>query len=146
MNSNPKKVNVYSKEGHLLAPCSWQRARQMLRRGKAVKTGPTSVQLVLGRGDEKQIRKEVLERDHYRCYITEKVLAPHEATVDHIRSRAKGGSDFAENLACCSQAHNLKKGQLDLEDYISFLISNPATEEELRVRLEERFPYLVTTR
>jgi 5-methylcytosine-specific restriction endonuclease McrA len=142
-SEKPKVVEVYAPDGRRLAPCTKERAWQMIRRSKAIRIGENAVQLVVDNEMLKQFKKQVLERDNYICYITEEKLSPEEATIDHIKSRIRGGSDFPENLACCSKKHNQAKGKMDLEQYIWKLIHDEETEEKLRERLKQRFPHLV---
>lgn len=54
------------------------------------------------------VRFDILKRDNYRCGICG-AGAPRQLEIDHIRSRAKGGSNFLWNLwTLCRECNNGK--------------------------------------
>lgn len=55
----------------------------------------------------RKLREDVLARDHHLCrYCANLGLDTAATLVDHIRSKAAGGTDDVENLAsCCAQCH-----------------------------------------
>lgn len=56
----------------------------------------------------RKIRTVILERDGHRCYL----CGGPARSVDHIVSKARGGTDDAWNLAaCCSACQNRKGDQ-----------------------------------
>ena len=57
----------------------------------------------------RQIRKDVLERDHWRCCDCGEAIKGRDAHVHHKLPRALGGDDTPENLiSLCSGCHSLK--------------------------------------
>jgi 5-methylcytosine-specific restriction endonuclease McrA len=115
-----KEVTVLDKAGNTMSKCPKKRAHQMIRRGMADWAGWNVVQLRYDREDKKKFKLEALERDNYTCYICQKPMHPEhpDLSIDHIVSRAKGGSDLPENLACCCKQCNEEKANIDLEDFL----------------------------
>lgn len=117
-----KNVTVLSKEGIPISKCTKKRAHQLITRQAGVWAGWNTLQLLYDREDKKRFKQQAIERDNYTCYIPTcgKVMHPNhpDLSVDHIRSRAKGGSDLSENLACCCKQCNEEKGNMDLEDFL----------------------------
>ena len=53
----------------------------------------------------REIRRAVLVRDHYTCYM----CGAKANSVDHLVSRKLGGTHHMSNLvACCSKCNSLK--------------------------------------
>jgi 5-methylcytosine-specific restriction endonuclease McrA len=59
-----------------------------------------------------RLRKELFERDKWKCsYCGEKVTEKN-ATLDHRVPQAKNGTDLPENLAtCCFVCNSIKSGK-----------------------------------
>jgi len=61
-------------------------------------------------------RIKVFEKDNWVCYIcgilttTSKKYKPNRATLDHIIPLTKGGSHTYDNVRCCCNRCNIKKG------------------------------------
>jgi len=60
-----------------------------------------------------KLRRRILARDQYLCHPCRKAQAITPATqVDHIVSKAKGGTDDESNLqAICGECHKQKTAQ-----------------------------------
>lgn len=123
-----KPIGVYKVDGTYLSHCSRKRAAQMVSRSKARWIGTDQVALLITNQDERNIRKRVLERDRYVCYICEGQIDPHaekyadnELTYDHIIPRTDGGTDYEENLAVCCRACNEDKANRNPEQYTVYL-------------------------
>jgi 5-methylcytosine-specific restriction endonuclease McrA len=54
----------------------------------------------------REIRKAVLVRDSYTCYVCQ----CKANTVDHIIPRVLGGTHSMDNLRACCLRHNSEKG------------------------------------
>lgn len=115
-----KEVTVLDKHGHAISNCDKRRAHQLITRKMADWAGWNVLRLRHDREDKKRFKQEALERDGYTCYICGKVMHPDhpELSVDHIKSRADGGSDLPENLACCCKTCNEEKANTPLEEYL----------------------------
>ena len=116
-----KPIEVYRPDGTYLSNCTRKRAAQMVFRNKAQWIGRDKLVLLITNEEEKKIRKRVLERDGYVCYICEKQLAEDEVTYDHIIPRSQGGTDYEDNLAVCCQECNEEKADRNLEQYVLYL-------------------------
>lgn len=117
-----KIVTVLSKEGIPISMCTKKRAHQLTTRQAAKWIGWNKLELIYDRHDVKLFKQEAIERDNYTCYIPTcgKVMSPNhpDLSADHIKSRAKGGTDLPDNLACCCKQCNEEKGDMDLEDFL----------------------------
>jgi len=63
-------------------------------------------------------RKEIFERDQYRCVYCGEVFPAEELTVDHVQARVRGGDRSGGNLvtACC--ACNTAKGHRRVGEFL----------------------------
>ena len=59
-------------------------------------------------------RKRVLDRDGWLCSYCHKALEGSDATVDHLVSKAAGGTDDDFNLVACCRSCNSKKREHEL--------------------------------
>lgn len=122
-----KDVTVMDKHGKPISKCTKKRAHQLISRQAADWDGWNVVKLRYDREDKKRFKDIAMERDHYTCYIItcRKVMHPNhpDLSADHIKSRAKGGTDYPENIACCCKQCNEEKGNLDLEDFLALKIN-----------------------
>lgn len=129
-----QEVTVLDKHGHTISKCTKKRAHQLIDRMAADWNGWNVIKLRYDREDRKQFRQEALERDNYTCYIITCRKVMHkdhpDLSADHIKSRAKGGSDYPDNIACCCKQCNEEKGNLDLEDFLTVKISQVIKGEE----------------
>ena len=63
-----------------------------------------------------KLRLRILKRDDYLCQaclrdgvVTPLGIVPHDHAVDHVKPKAKGGSDHPSNLeALCATCHDVK--------------------------------------
>lgn len=55
-------------------------------------------------------RKNVFTRDNYECQYCSVKCTPKTATIDHVWPRSKGGKTSWENVVCCCDSCNRKKG------------------------------------
>ena len=120
MVNSDQPVRVLSPIGEFLSNCTIKRKNQLLKRNAAFEVNYYTIQLSMTKTDKQILRKEVLKRDNYVCYICNTQLSLKNSTIDHVLSRAKGGSDSADNLACCCKECNSDKGDMDIEDYLVF--------------------------
>jgi 5-methylcytosine-specific restriction endonuclease McrA len=68
-------------------------------------------------------RMNILRRDNYRCqYCGAKT---QDLTIDHVIPKSRGGGDSWDNLVCCCQRCNNKKGNRTPEEARMSLISKP---------------------
>lgn len=63
----------------------------------------------------KDLRREVLERDHYACMYCGDKKGPFEA--DHVMPRSRGGLDLISNLVCACRTCNRSKGNKTPEEW-----------------------------
>lgn len=116
---NKEKVvvvrNVYGRE---ISRCSKKVASDIIKRKQAKRVTKDVVQLLYDPQQRNQLHKDIKERDKYTCYICKEQVLPEDATVDHIKSRAKGGRDIPTNLACCCKACNNAKGSKSLAAFL----------------------------
>jgi hypothetical protein len=89
----------------------------------------------------RRIRLGVLERDGYRCVYCGRSSRETALEVDHIRPRARGGSDHPTNLVTACVACNGGKS-----DRIVALPSHAATQVPLSSRPSSRVPARQSTR
>lgn len=61
-------------------------------------------------------KHNIYKRDDYTCMYTNRKLAKHELSIDHVVPRSKGGRDTWENLVCCDRAINSKKSDMTLNE------------------------------
>lgn len=120
MPEQNQPIRVLTASGNYISNCTVKRKKQLLKRNAAFEINNYTIQLALSEPDKRRLRKEVLARDNYICYICNERLTPKSATIDHIVSRAKGGAEAAHNLACCCRECNADKGSMDLEDFLIF--------------------------
>jgi 5-methylcytosine-specific restriction endonuclease McrA len=66
--------------------------------------------ITLTRKKVKFNRRNVLARDHWKCQYCGKTGDESELTYDHVKPRTQGGKTDWDNIVCCCQACNLKKG------------------------------------
>ena len=59
---------------------------------------------------ENKLRFEILERDHFTCQFCGKQAPETQLEVDHLQSKAEGGSDKPDNLVAACRDCNRGKG------------------------------------
>lgn len=67
----------------------------------------------------KELRNEIIERDHSICQICKKKCLRNEIEVDHIQPISKGGKTIRSNLQVLCLSCNRKKSNKWLEDLLS---------------------------
>lgn len=67
----------------------------------------------------KELRNEIIERDHSICQICKKKCLRNEIEVDHIQPISKGGKTMRSNLQVLCLSCNRKKSNKWLEDLLS---------------------------
>lgn len=65
-------------------------------------------------------RRQVLDRDNWQCVYCHKTLDGTDATVDHIKAKARGGTDDLSNLVACCRSCNASKGDRDTLPRINY--------------------------
>jgi 5-methylcytosine-specific restriction endonuclease McrA len=126
-----ENVAVLNADFSYIGTISWERSIVLLYQGKAetVKESPTTIynqdktysfvvpmviRLVeyvksLFRNAIPYTKRNVFVRDAYTCQYCGKVLAPNEATVDHIIAKVDGGKSSWENCTtACKRCNNIK--------------------------------------
>ena len=116
-----RQVEVYNQSGKLISYCTVKRAAKMVGRKKAEWIGHNQVLLLITDREEKQIRREVRERDQDVCLYCGRSLEEHEITYDHVTPRTRGGEDSVENLAVACAPCNEDKANLNYEEYFLLL-------------------------
>ena len=85
-----------------------------------------------------------------RCEYSGEMILVENFTVDHRRPISRGGSFDLDNLALCSEKHNLRKGNMSKVEYQAFkdfLVIHlpPEVQDSIWKRLEigdvQRFSY-----
>jgi CRISPR/Cas system Type II protein with McrA/HNH and RuvC-like nuclease domain len=57
-------------------------------------------------------RKNIFERDDYKCYYCGEKVTQNNATLDHKTPISKGGDNSKENLVtCCFECNSIKSGK-----------------------------------
>jgi len=56
------------------------------------------------------VRRLVIDRDGYVCGLCGKTVEPNDVHIDHIRPRARGGTDDVWNLQVAHSLCNMRKG------------------------------------
>src|SRR5262245_61360168 len=65
-----------------------------------------------------ELREYVLIKFNHKCvYAGPGSPCDEVLNVDHLRSRARGGSNRVSNLVCACRKHNEEKGAMSLEEY-----------------------------
>lgn len=70
-------------------------------------------------------KNNIAIRDNYTCQYCNKRIYQSQLTLDHIIPSSKGGKSTWENLVCCCQKCNLKKGNKLLSEINMKLIRKP---------------------
>ena len=70
-------------------------------------------------------KSNIYRRDNGQCQYTGQHLSKHEATIDHVVPRSKGGKNTWENLVICSPDVNKQKGSLLLGETDLTLKTSP---------------------
>ena|SRR3990167_7631701 len=75
-------------------------------------------------------RRDIIVRDGSICYVCKKWIDPtsRDLTIDHVIPLARGGYSSYENMKVCCNSCNNAKGDLLLEEYLSFLEDEDAEE------------------
>lgn len=58
-------------------------------------------------------RREIFERDGWRCWICGEVVAEEDASIDHVVPIAQGGADAPDNIRTAHRDCNSRRGWLD---------------------------------
>jgi 5-methylcytosine-specific restriction endonuclease McrA len=81
----------------------------------------------------KPSKDAIYTRDNGICQYSGKKVDRHNATVDHIVPRSKGGSDSWNNLVLCSKDINSKKGNKTNSEAGLILLKTPITPQPIPV-------------
>lgn len=57
-------------------------------------------------------KTNVLARDNLRCQYCNRQLPPSKLTYDHVVPKSRGGKTTWQNIVCCCEECNRKKGNL----------------------------------
>lgn len=71
-------------------------------------------------------KRNIMERDGYRCQYTNKVLPKSRLNIDHVVPIDKGGKNTWENMVTCDKEINSKKGNRLNSEVGLRLIKKPA--------------------
>lgn len=63
------------------------------------------------------LRMRILNRDGFRCIITDELLDESELEIDHIIPRSRGGTTVPENLVAMGKVLNTLKNKKELEAF-----------------------------
>lgn len=91
------------------------RAKQRVFRGTRKTEGR------LWRNENKKAKLHLLRQSDCCALCGNKILAMHDATVDHIIPLSKGGSDTPSNMQIAHRDCNTKKGNSYVEPIQTFL-------------------------
>lgn len=83
-------------------------------------------------------RKNVLQRDGYRCAYCKHKFDKNLLTMDHVIPRAKGGTNAWSNVVACCRPCNEKKGDKLLSQLGWELTKKPAT-PQWKAHINKRF-------
>lgn len=88
--------------------------------------------------DRRDIRIRLAKRDGKRCYlcglsgnrfvVANKRKNFYTAHIEHVRAQSNGGSDSDSNLKLACRWCNIRKGDMDLIDYIDSRIAKISLE------------------
>lgn len=68
------------------------------------------------------IKKNILERDGYVCYLCERQVEEDRVIIEHIVPARAGGKATETNLAVACQSCNMKKRETDKNLYPEFYL------------------------
>jgi 5-methylcytosine-specific restriction endonuclease McrA len=70
---------------------------------------------------ERQLQYLAIARrgDPDECRYCQVVLTDENRTIDHVVPKSKGGGDSIKNLVLACQPCNIKKANLDLDDFLA---------------------------
>lgn len=83
----------------------------------------------------KSTRQAVFQRDGFKCKYCGLGVNEHNAQIDHIVPRSKGGSDSLDNLATACRKCNVLKSDRDLIDFISTPLSQQVADTWVKAYL-----------
>jgi 5-methylcytosine-specific restriction endonuclease McrA len=63
-------------------------------------------------------RKQVFERDEYRCVYCGEVFPADQLTIDHVQARVRGGDRSGGNLVTACSGCNTAKGHRRLGEFL----------------------------
>ncbi|HBJ38539.1 MAG TPA: hypothetical protein DDZ51_28050 [Planctomycetaceae bacterium] len=63
--------------------------------------------------------KKIIESQDYRCALTNRMLTPETASLDHKQPISRGGTHEVANLWVVEHVVNTAKGSLTVEEFIS---------------------------
>ncbi|MCL6521841.1 MAG: HNH endonuclease [Firmicutes bacterium] len=110
-----RTIRVLTSDGLKLDPCSRSTALQEVRLGRARWRGRSTIQLVYNPFVARRIRRQVLQRDRYRCAWCG---APGN-TIDHLLPWSQGGLTTLDNCVCSCQECNGRRGDRSVEEFVA---------------------------
>jgi 5-methylcytosine-specific restriction endonuclease McrA len=122
----PRNIAVYDENMKPVAPCSEKTAWTLVTRQRAhyLDECKTSIQITVSNRAIKELKRRIIEEAGRICYICNRYIPLSEkATVDHlypkyIDNNDISGLDTEENMACCCEACNHHKGNMDIDTYM----------------------------
>lgn len=122
-----KTVSVFGPDNTYLSHCTWDRASNLLKSGRAEKTGPHSIRLMETKAQRAEKNRQIIEDAGRICYICGMYIPEDEtATIDHVIPKAKDRiyTESAWNKKCCCYRCNNDKGNMSLVDYVIHIFNH----------------------
>jgi 5-methylcytosine-specific restriction endonuclease McrA len=122
LKSDIANVQVYDKDGRLLAACTHKRADKLVKRKSAEWIGYKQIKLLVNKEETRQLRKEVEIESKRICYICGSVIPENiPITLDHVIPKSEGGPDSKSNIRCACKRCNDDKNNRTIQDYVKHI-------------------------
>ena len=119
-----KNVKVISNNGKPLPNTNMKKAMYFISNDNAYWLDEHIIQLKNPVFD-KAYKTRIISEEFRTCYICGRKIPKNEnATIDHVRSVADGGSNHRDNLRCCCLRCNSDKQRLSLDKYLEVICAN----------------------
>lgn len=117
-------VTVLSKEGKKLPNTNIRKANYFIDNNNAYWVDDNVIMLKHNVFD-KTYKRRIIKSENRKCYLCgRRIPISENATIDHVRSIADGGSNSRKNLRCCCKRCNSDKNRLSLDSYIKKIENN----------------------